>query len=171
MVDTTGKIETGGNGPDKLEGTGGNDTLTGLGGDDVLHGLGGDDKLDGGDGNDDLTGGDGNDWLNGGPGADVFHFDAQDGHDTIPSLDNGDKLMFEGDGSLYTVVVNGKGKVMFGDTVINVEDASTIIAFSDGTSTVNSGDLGVVGEDVLDALPDLPGTDLPGTDLLGIFGL
>lgn len=39
MVDNTGKIETGGNGPDKLEGTGGNDTLTGLGGDDVLLGL------------------------------------------------------------------------------------------------------------------------------------
>jgi Ca2+-binding RTX toxin-like protein len=166
MVDTTGKIETGGNGPDKLEGTGGNDTLTGLGGDDVLHGLGGDDKLDGGDGNDDLTGGDGNDWLNGGPGADVFYFDAQDGSDTIVSLGSDDKLMFEGDGSLDIEVVNGKGKVMFGDTVINVEDASTINAFVNGASFVTSGDLEAVGKDILDTLPDLPDTDLPG-----IFGL
>jgi Ca2+-binding RTX toxin-like protein len=148
MVDNTGKIETGGNGPDKLEGTGGNDTLTGLGGDDVLLGLGGDDKLDGGDGNDELTGGDGNDWLNGGAGADVFYFDAQDGSDTIVSLDNDDKLMFDGDGSVDIEVVNGKGKVTFGDTIINVEDASTINAFADGASFVTSGDLGNVGADI-----------------------
>jgi hypothetical protein len=32
MVDTIGKIETGGNGPDSLEGTDGNATLSGLGG-------------------------------------------------------------------------------------------------------------------------------------------
>jgi hypothetical protein len=168
MVDTTGKIETGGNGPDKLEGTGGNDTLTGLGGNDVLHGLGGDDKLDGGDGNDDLTGGDGNDWLNGGPGADVFYFDAQDGSDTIVSLDSDDKLVFEGDGSLYSEVVDGKGKVMFGDTVINVEDASTINAFSDGTSSVTSGDLGNIDGDILGSLP---GIFEPGIFEPGIFGL
>jgi Ca2+-binding RTX toxin-like protein len=158
MVDNTGKIETGGNGPDKLEGTGGNDTLTGLGGDDVLHGLGGDDKLDGGDGNDDLTGGDGNDWLSGGAGADVFHFDAHDGNDTIPSLDDGDKLIFDGDGSLSTELIDGHGKITFGDTVVNVEHASTINAFSDGASFVTSGDLGTIGTDI-------------GSVISNIFGL
>ena len=150
MVDTIG-----GNGPDKLEGTGGNDTLTGLGGDDTLTGLGGDDKLDGGDGNDGLTGGDGNDWLSGGAGADSFYFDAQDGSDTIVSLDSGDKLIFEGDGSLDIEVINGKGEVKFGSTVIHVEDASTINASSDGTSFVTSGDLGTVGPDIADILQGL----------------
>ena len=146
MVDTTGKIETGGNGPDKLEGTGGNDTLTGLGGDD---------KLDGGDGNDGLTGGDGNDWLSGGAGADTFYFDAQDGTDTIVSLDNDDKLIFDGDGSLYVEVINGKGEVKFDSTVIHVEDASTINAFANGGNFVTSGDLETIDPGIADILQGL----------------
>jgi|tagenome__1003787_1003787.scaffolds.fasta_scaffold19263941_1 Ca2+-binding RTX toxin-like protein len=149
MVDNAGKIETGGNGPDKLEGTGGNDTLIGLGGDD---------RLDGGDGNDELTGGDGNDWLNGGAGADVFHFDAHDGNDTITSLDSGDKLIFEGDGSLDIELVDNHGTVTFGDTVVNVEHASTITAFSGGASSVTSGEFENIDIDIPGFLP-------------GIFGL
>ena len=95
-----------------------------------------------------MTGGDGNDWLSGGAGADTFYFDAQDGTDTIVSLDNDDKLIFEGGGSLDVEVINGKGEVKFGDTVINVEDVSTINAFADGASFVTSGDLGPVGTDI-----------------------
>jgi Ca2+-binding RTX toxin-like protein len=146
MVDNTGKIETGGDGPDKLEGTAGNDTLTGLSGDDVLLGLGGDDKLDGGDGND---------WLSGGPGDDVFRFDAQDGIDTIDSLDSGDKLIFDGDGSLDIALVNGQGTVKFGDTVVNIEQASTINVFSGDASLVSSGDPWNLGIGIPDLFPDM----------------
>jgi hypothetical protein len=42
MVDAIGKIQTGGNDPDTLEGTDGNAMLSGLGGDAVLLGFGGD---------------------------------------------------------------------------------------------------------------------------------
>jgi Ca2+-binding RTX toxin-like protein len=137
MVDNTGKIETGGDGPDKLDGTAGNDTLTGLGGDDTL------------------TGGDGNDWLSGGPGADVFHFDAQDGIDTIDSLDSGDKLIFEGDGSLDIDLVDGKGTVEFGETVVNIEQASVINVYASGSNFVTSGDPGSLDIDISDLFKDI----------------
>ena len=137
MVENTGKIETGGDGPDRIEGTAGNDTLTGLGGDD---------KLDGGDGND---------WLSGGPGDDVFRFDAQDGIDTIDSLDSGDKLIFDGDGSLNIALVNGQGTVEFGDTVVNIEQASTINVFSGDASLATSGDPGNLDIGIPDLFPDM----------------
>src|SRR5688500_4154438 len=106
----------GGDGPDNLVGTGGND------------------RLDGGNGNDELTGRDGNDWLSGGAGDDIFHFDNNDGHDTIVSLDDGDKLIFHGEGSLSVEMVDDHGTVTFGSTVVNVEHAVTINAFAEGAS-------------------------------------
>ena len=136
--------EIGSKGPDKLEGTANNDIMSGLDGSDKLIGLGGDDKLDGGGGNDVLNGGAGNDWLKGGDGTDVYYFDANDGHDTIVSLDDDDKLMFFGNSSVNVEVVNGHGEVKFGNTVVNVEHASTIntvVNGAQGVSSVASGDM------------------------------
>jgi len=146
MADNTGKTETGGSGPDKLEGTSGNDTLSG------------------GDGNDILIGGDGDDWLSGGAGDDEFHFDAHDGTDTIDKLENGDKLVFEGEGNLSVSLVDDHGKITFGETVVNVEHANGIAIVADSATFVASGEVGDVGTTILDSLPDLSG-------MSGMFGL
>ena len=82
----------GGSGDDAILATLGNDWLTGDAGNDTIDASGGNDFVAGGDGNDLLYGRGGNDWLiggagddrmSGGDGSDVFHFHADNGHDTV----------------------------------------------------------------------------------------
>lgn len=72
-TDIPGDI-VGGDGNDKLQGTGADETIVGKGGHDVLLGGGGDDDLDGGDGDDLLEGGPGEDVLTGGKGEDTISY-------------------------------------------------------------------------------------------------
>src|SRR5205085_1009998 len=60
----------GGDGNDRLTGSGGAETLIGGNGNDRLDGGGGNDTLEGDAGNDQLLGGDGNETLTGGAGRD-----------------------------------------------------------------------------------------------------
>lgn len=98
-------------GNDELLGGGGYDTLGGGIGNDELCGQSGSDVLTGAAGNDTLHGGFGDDTLNGGQGADMFIYNAVDGHDVVRdfqddidsiqlgntaftlSLDNGDAIL------------------------------------------------------------------------------
>src|SRR3954468_1669245 len=95
----------------------------------------GPDKLVGTSGNDTLDGGDGNDWLDGGAGDDAFHFDANDGNDTIVSLDDGDKLIFDGEGPVDIELFIQHGAITFGETVVTVEHANTINVFAGSASS------------------------------------
>ena len=85
-------VARGGSGDDFILGTLGDDWLTGDAGDDTIDGSGGNDFIAGGDGDDLLYGRGGNDWviggagddrMSGGDGRDIFHFHADNGHDTI----------------------------------------------------------------------------------------
>jgi hypothetical protein len=155
--------KSGDNSSNTLDGTDDKDTLKGLGGNDTLNGLGGDDKLYGGDGNDKLTGGNGNDWLDGGTGDDVYYFDANDGTDRIASLDDGDKLIFYGEGSLVVDVIDGHGTVTFAGTRINVDHATTINAYAEGgASATATGGTSVESGDIeaIDTLNDIGTFDI-----------
>jgi|GEM_PF-2021490 len=92
----------GGNGNDRITGTGGQDDVHGGGGDDVIEGRGGNDRLDGGSGDDILRGeagddelvaGSGSDYLFGGPGDDKLSgglgSDYLDGGEGNDELDGG----------------------------------------------------------------------------------
>lgn len=110
----------GGEGNDKLTGTGktdylhgeeGDDVLQGGGGLDILHGGVGKDALYGQDGNDDLWGNPGNDSLDGGPGVDYLA--GQQGDDYLYG-DAGDDTLHGYEGS--DTVAGGPGKdKAFGD--------------------------------------------------------
>jgi len=63
-------VITGGEGDDRLIGTGLDDIIAGLDGDDLINGLGGDDVITGDSGDDILKGGVGNDAIFGGLGND-----------------------------------------------------------------------------------------------------
>ena len=85
-------VVRGGSGDDFILGTLGDDWLTGDAGNDTIDGSGGGDFIAGGDGDDLLYGRGGNDWviggagddrMSGGDGRDIFHFHADNGHDTI----------------------------------------------------------------------------------------
>jgi hypothetical protein len=51
-------------------------------------------------------------------------------------------------------LVNGKGTVTFGETVVNIEQASVINVFADGAGLVTSGGPGNIGAGILDLFPD-----------------
>jgi len=74
-------------GNDSFDLSSGSDIAIGYGGNDTMNGRGGDDSLYGEDGNDSLFGGSGNDFLDGGSGFDT--------------------AVFTGNGSGYTVFMNG----------------------------------------------------------------
>jgi len=80
---------------DRLYGGAGADRLEGLAGDDLLYGEDGADHIEGGTGDDWLSGGTGNDFLAGGAGHDHHVRSADGGHDVI--LDR------EGDNSLWLI--------------------------------------------------------------------
>lgn len=97
----------GGDGNDRLDGTGlsddlpifggkGHDTLIGGDGDDNLSGDAGNDLINGGAGDDRLFGGTGDDRLNGGTGSDILS--GSDGNDTLNG-DAGDDLLMGGAGA------------------------------------------------------------------------
>jgi Ca2+-binding RTX toxin-like protein len=92
-------------GQDQVNGYDGADTVRGGEGDDLIHGSGGQDDLAGDAGDDTLHGGDGQDSLRGGDGADrLFGHDGQDtlhggaGHDSLVGS-AGNDLLFGDDGN------------------------------------------------------------------------
>lgn len=68
---------------DRLTGRAAGDFVQGLAGNDTLDGAAGNDTIGGGVGDDVIAGGRGDDRLDGGSGADVYRFEAGDGHDEI----------------------------------------------------------------------------------------
>lgn len=107
LADHTFEGAWGGDGNDRLDGSGlsddlpifggkGNDTIIGGNGDDNLSGDAGHDLINGGAGDDRMFGGAGNDQLNGGTGDDLLS--GNDGNDTLNG-DGGDDLLMGGVGA------------------------------------------------------------------------
>ncbi len=125
----------GGRDRDQIRGNGGNDTISGGGGADTLHGGSGNDtiyggsskdKIYGGSGSDDIYAGTGVDTLTGGSGDDSFYFGRNDGTNTIKDFDasKNDRIVLSD--HHYAIAQNGDDvRITFGETVINVENAST----------------------------------------------
>lgn len=108
-------VYTGGDGNDKLDGSGGGDQL---------HGGPGNDEIGGGGGNDELRGDDGDDRLNGGQALSSDILDGGAGHDTIDAdwYDNNAPT------NSVNVTLDGvadDGRPGEGDNVINVETIKT----------------------------------------------
>jgi hypothetical protein len=121
----------GGEGDDRLKGSGqaediqgrpGNDSIAGGGGGDVLRGGRGRDTLDGGAGNDWLSGGRDADILRGGAGADIFNSFEEAGEDQVVDFNaaDGDRVEIAL-GAAYTVRQVGP------DVVITLRGASLIL--------------------------------------------
>ncbi|MGB0935416.1 MAG: peroxidase family protein [Alphaproteobacteria bacterium] len=124
----------GGDGLDKLFGDAGNDMLKGQGGDDHIEGGLGNDKLYGNAGDDVLKGDEGNDRLYGGSGNDKFLFEltegefgylANMGNDRIKDYQNGDEIVFMGDGVTDVLDVAA-------DVTLSTQGNNLIISFDGG---------------------------------------
>ena len=115
----------GGDDDDTLFGGNGDDALAGEAGNDTLNGNDGADKLDGGTGMDSLVGGTGDDTLTGGADADLFVFNAGDGHDRITDFeDDIDTLQVIGHGPASKVLATGIEQD--GDVILQLSATETI---------------------------------------------
>src|SRR4051794_2637873 len=101
----------GGDGNDRLTGSGGDETLIGGAGNDRLDGGGANDTLEGDDGDDQLLGGDGNDTLAGGAGRDILA--GGWGDDSLDGGAGADRLQ-GGDGADTLAGDNGRGTLKGG---------------------------------------------------------
>ncbi|GAA4010721.1 Ig-like domain-containing protein [Sphingomonas humi] len=156
-VDVTGIadgiVSNGGNGIDRLTGTGGEDRLFGGNGDDQLFGLDGHDRLDGGNGNDQLFGGRGNDLLiggqgddllEGGAGRDSFVFAARNGNDVVTDFDiANDRLLFDATGVRSTQVTDWNNDGI-ADLRVNLTTGGSVTLV--GLSSLNGVQTGVYSE-------------------------
>jgi Ca2+-binding RTX toxin-like protein len=148
----TGKVITGTDRNDRLNGSSGNDQISGGRGNDRLYGRDGDDVLLGGSGRDQLDGGTGNDYLYGGSGRDSLQ--GGTGIDLLQGGTNNDVLrdssgngLMDGgsgadeihDGSNNSMIVGGKG-----NDKIYLGGGYDVIAFNrgDGKDSVYSGNGG-----------------------------
>jgi len=108
--------------PDAIQGRPGNDSIAGRGGDDLLRGGRGRDSLDGGAGNDWLSGGRDADILRGGGGADAFNSFEEAGVDQVLDFNAGDGDRVEiALGAAYSVGQVGP------DVVVTLRGASLIL--------------------------------------------
>lgn len=148
-----GRITSGTDNPEEIEGSPGNDQINGYAGADVIRGNAGDDQIFGGLGRDDLSGDAGDDTLHGGDGADRLF--GHNGQDTLHGGAGGDSL-----------VGSAGDDLLFGD------DGNDALHGDIGNDTLEGGIgqdtlFGGWRDDVITGIVDDPNTqDLDGKDYL-----
>ncbi len=152
----------GGDGDDRLFGSGASDILDGGRGADRLLGRGDNDKLDGGDGADRLEGGSGADVLKGGGGADRLK--GGGGADKLFGNAGEDRLI---DGAGADKLFGGKGADVF---VLKLDGATDRIRdFEDGSDLIRLAGVTFGQIDIQDRPGDLVRLTYSGDKLL-IYG-